>query len=745
MTDTCRLTPDAPDWRAYAAEIRATVLAETAQRPRQSFEDPDDVLGLSDDDQADATGKAPVEVPPVLTHRQHLLVLALAATLGSRQALAAQLDRRGLIVIDDVHPAIMGDILALLPAALPAGYRVARSDQARRASGAVIVVEPGQLTRSQGSRQDQLEYQLTSALMFPAPVILLLPTGIAAAEILGDAEASVLCLRSFDGEIVAEMLALAYPGSDATSLRDQLPSDAQLDRTPILWFMLALRCDSAEAAAALLKRGGWPEARDPWDNVREGHADKAGPPIPDGIRLADLAGLGEAQQIALGITEDLRAWNAGDLAWQDVHRGLLLAGPPGCGKTELARAMAREPCIHLESGSYAEWQAAGHLGQMLKAMRTAFRNAADNAPAVLFIDEIDAFGSRVSTRTNQNQSYDEKVIAGLLELLDGVASREGVVVIGACNDPDRIDPAIRRAGRFDALVHIPRPDVEALATILRQHLGQDLPDVDLAMLGQLALGHSGAECAAAVRTARATARREKRPATEADLRRALLPDHHALPAAMRRRAAIHEAGHAIVLTALDLAVVKALRLGPEGGETLARWHRTDLTAAEAQRHCIGHLSGRAAELLILGEASGGAGGAPDSDLARATGLLLACELTMGLGDQGHLSIADLPDPRRLLDLPPTTRARLQTRLDRAVREATRILHAHRDLLDGLARELEATGFLGEAELEERLGGVRGHGKPVPSPQRADQHFPLPPVASKNAQPTSYPSPRSRPT
>lgn len=438
------------------------------------------------------------------------------------------------------------------------------------------------------------------------------------------------------------------------------------------------------------------------DELRKLVAARATTAKAEGIRLADLAGPGDAREIALGITEDLRAWAKGSLDWCDVHRGLLISGPPGCGKTELARAMAREPGIHLEAGSYAQWQASGHLGDMLRAMQASFRNAAQHAPAVLFIDEIDAFSSRVGSGAGRTDSYDTKVISGLLELLDGLNGREGVTVIGACNHPDRIDPAIRRAGRFDAVVQIELPDAPDLARILRQHLGDDLSDADLVLLGQFALGKSGADCAAAVRAARARARHARRPLVEKDLRTALAPGHLALPPAMRHRAALHEAGHAVVMAALALGRVKALRIGPRGGETLSRWHPTDLTHAEAHRHCAAHLAGRAAELLMLGDVTGGAGGAPDSDLARATSLLLACEISLGLGDHGHLSVGTQPDPKLILSLPLATRRRLQRRLDRALDDAQEILCRHHLLLDDLTRDLEARGFIGETELTARL-------------------------------------------
>ncbi|MFC3167204.1 AAA family ATPase, partial [Paracoccus fontiphilus] len=245
----------------------------------------------------------------------------------------------------------------------------------------------------------------------------------------------------------AELLARLHPGTEAAVLREQLPADDQLKEVSMLSLMLALRADSAEGAITLLQQ---PHRQPTPLQVLEerwgGQRITTVRPEPGAIPLAELAGLDEARDIAVGITEDLRSWAAGTLDWRDVHRGLLIAGPPGCGKTELARAMAREPGIHLEAGSYATWQAAGHLGLMLEAMRESFRRAAAQAPSVLFIDEIDSFGSRVGGRTSRNESYEEKVIGGLLELLDGIGGRQGVVVSTAVQNPATRRGKIRPGG-----------------------------------------------------------------------------------------------------------------------------------------------------------------------------------------------------------------------------------------------------------------------------------------------------------
>ncbi|MBV0893502.1 ATP-binding protein [Paracoccus sp. Z118] len=510
MTHTHPVAPIS-DWRSYAAEIRAAILAKEAARPAGTS------LSHLETDISELCGTLPDErpAPDPLTARQTLLVLGLAASFGSRAALAAELERGAIITLTDVRSDLVIEVGRLLRWVLPNGFFIAKADRDRHRPGAVTVVksaQPGWLDH------EQLRLELTAALEFPAPVILLLPEGLEAMEILGEAETQTRAFRVFEREIIAEFLAQSYPATEPAALLEHLPPEAQLAETPMLWLMLALRCDCAEAAARLLARRDWPTKTETGEERRGKDPSFRARASTGGIPLAELAGLEEARDIAIGITEDLRAWAAGALEWRDVHRGLLVAGPPGCGKTELARAMAREPGIHLESGSYAQWQAAGHMGDMLKAMRKSFARATERAPSIIFIDEIDAFGSRSNGRTSSNASYEQKVITGLLELLDGIAGREGVVVIGACNDAAELDPAIRRAGRFDQFVHIRRPDAAALATILRQHLGNDLPDADLSTLGQMAVGRSGADCAAAVRAARATARRAGRPLAEADLR-----------------------------------------------------------------------------------------------------------------------------------------------------------------------------------------------------------------------------------
>ncbi|WP_292153721.1 AAA family ATPase, partial [Mesorhizobium sp.] len=167
-----------------------------------------------------------------------------------------------------------------------------------------------------------------------------------------------------------------------------------------------------------------------------------------GPTLDDLHGVGEAGEWGRELATDLADWRAGKIGWTDVDRGILLSGPPGTGKTTFAGALARTCNVHLVLGSLGRWQAKGHLGDLLKAMRAAFDEARRNAPSIIFIDEIDAVGDREKF-SDHNAQYCTEVVAALLECIDGAEGREGVVVVGACNHPHRLDAAIVRA--VDAL------------------------------------------------------------------------------------------------------------------------------------------------------------------------------------------------------------------------------------------------------------------------------------------------------
>jgi len=414
--------------------------------------------------------------------------------------------------------------------------------------------------------------------------------------------------------------------------------------------------------------------------------------VRDAVRLEELAGYGEAKAWGLQLAQDIGAWKRGEVDWSDVDRGILLSGPPGTGKTTFARALANSCDVPLICGSAASWQAKGHLGDMLKAMRKSFSDAFSKRPSILFIDEFDSFGDR-----EVNDSYNDykrQVINGLLECLDPIDGREGVVVIGATNKPDAIDPALLRPGRIDQVVHIPLPDVDGRKAILHYHL----PDADLLDPGtflKASEGWSGADIEKLARKARRIARAAGSATVTGEELEAALPPMVAFTKEERFRLAVHEVGHAIVGHELRPQTLVKVSIG-RGRSAVGSWRRIgatefrgsdpSLATAKYYSEMIAvFLAGMAAERVMFGDHSAAAGGDPQADLGVATDFATMMERSFGFGDGLLTDMGSgsrpLEDLRRSY---PDLRAAVQQRLKAGLDQASEILVAKRYALESLA-------------------------------------------------------------
>ena len=424
--------------------------------------------------------------------------------------------------------------------------------------------------------------------------------------------------------------------------------------------------------------------------------------------LDDLHGLGAAGDWGRDLAMDLADWQAGKISWSDVDRGVLIAGPPGTGKTTFAAALARTCDVELVATSMAQWQACGHLGDYLKAMRKAFDAAKKKAPCILFIDEFDSAGDR-NSRDSDNASYDVKAINGLLECLDGVAGREGVVVVGATNDPTRVDPALRRPGRLEKVIEIPLPDAEAREGILRFHLKADLDGADLTPIVERTEDMAGAWLEALVRSARRTARRQRREMIIADMMSAL-PARVPMPAKTLAKSAIHEAGHAIVALEIGKKVLEATVTREvlvdadsfDGGYVRIERPEDEIyLRSKGQVHSmiVQLLGGLAAEDVFLDERNDGG----SDDLRQATFWTARIELSTGQSDRLiYLASPDEDSVLAALKSRPDVQKKVEATLQSCMAEARAIIERRRDDIRKIADALIERGHLTGNEISELL-------------------------------------------
>jgi cell division protease FtsH len=370
-------------------------------------------------------------------------------------------------------------------------------------------------------------------------------------------------------------------------------------------------------------------------------------------RFTDVAGYASVKTEISEVVDYLRDPGRYHRAGARGPRGVLMAGPPGTGKTLLARAVAGEahvPFFSVSGSGFVEM----FVGLGAARVRDLFEQARTRAPAIVFIDEIDALGARRDAGGMVGSDEREQTLNQLLAEMDGFEESSGVVVLAATNRPDALDPALRRPGRFDREVIVSLPDRAERSAILASHArGKHLgPDTDLGQVAAATPGFSGADLANLVNEAAVTAvRADRTTLVAADFDsardRVLLGTRHSSPLAPDELAtvAVHEAGHALVAAlsphADPVSRVTVLGAGQALGltETLPADDRRLYGESYLADTLAVRLGGRAAECLVRGEASTGAA----DDLASATALATQMVREFGLSETiGPVSYSEPP-------------------------------------------------------------------------------------------------------
>lgn len=364
----------------------------------------------------------------------------------------------------------------------------------------------------------------------------------------------------------------------------------------------------------------------------------ADPAVAQAPPFEELAGYGEAHDWGMALIGAVRSWRRGDVPLSSIaSRHAVLASEPGLGKTTMCRSLARSAGLRLVSTSVAGWFAGsnGKLDGVVKAAQAAFEAATAAAPSLLLLDELDALPARGGLSADEG-SWWATAVTGVLLNIDAVVAHPSalVAVVGATNHPERLDPALVRPGRLDRVIHLRRPDAISLVKIVRTHLGNDLAEEDLGIVGEVGVGATGASAAGWVARARARAASERRPMALADLLGEIAPPD-TRSAMLVRRIAIHEAAHAVAVELLGTGRVRSISIvqtGEEGGRVTQEERDADMPIRpDIEAEVVALLAARAAEALVFGAASTGSGGGVTSDLARATELVAGLNGVLGMG------------------------------------------------------------------------------------------------------------------
>ena len=428
----------------------------------------------------------------------------------------------------------------------------------------------------------------------------------------------------------------------------------------------------------------------------------------EGIHFSDVAGEDEAKESLAEIVDYLHNPQKYTEAGASMPKGVLLVGPPGTGKTMLAKAVAGEANVPFFSISGSEFVEM-FVGMGASKVRDLFKQAKEKAPCIVFIDEIDAIGQKRNTSGMGGNDEREQTLNQLLTEMDGFTGNTGVIILAATNRPESLDPALTRPGRFDRRVPVELPDLAGREAILKVHAKKVklAQDVSLHNIARMASGASGAELANIINEAALRAVRNGRTiVNQSDLeesievviagyqkKNAMLSDKEKLVVSY------HEIGHALVAAKqTNSAPVQKITIIPRTSGALGYTMQVDtgdkylLTKAEIENKIATYTGGRAAEEIVFGEITTGA----SNDIEQATKLARAMITQYGMSEEFDMVAMETVNNQYLGgDTSLACSADTQKEIDRKVVElvktqhekAKRILQANRAKLDALAKFL----------------------------------------------------------
>lgn len=419
------------------------------------------------------------------------------------------------------------------------------------------------------------------------------------------------------------------------------------------------------------------------------------------VRFDDIAGLDEEKNELIEIVDFLKTPEAYQKMGAKIPRGILLYGKPGTGKTLIAKAIAGEagvPFISMSGSEFIEMFA----GLGASRVRKLFERAKKMAPCIVFIDEIDAIGSR-RTSNSGSETENNQTLNQLLVEMDGFETNETVIVLAATNRPEMLDKALLRPGRFDRQITIPAPDLNGRESILKLHSKNKKfsPEVDFKEIAGDTAGFTGAELANVLNEAAIIATRNKhKRITNSDIENAvkkitvgLEKTNRVISEKDKRLTAYHEAGHAVVSkflpTQTDVKEVSIIPRGLAGGYTMYKTNEDKyyISKTELLEKLVALMGGRAAEKLALNEISTGA----SNDIEVATGIARDMLTVYGMDDKlGPISLK-VDDPYELQifgeKVIDEVGNEIKLLIDNAYTTAQKILMENMDILDKVAQTL----------------------------------------------------------